>query len=475
MMATSTRRRRPTIRSVAIGDLHEIFLVSSIGMILIIRLQLWATNYPKLGSGRLHFAHLLWGGLLMLVAIGILLSFVDRRLRVPAAAVAGAGFGFFIDEVGKFVTSNNDYFFKPTGAIIYLTFIVVYFVLRFIRRRRGFSSAEYVSNALGVFSDGVAFDLYEDERDDALRLLDQAGEHPLVPELRALIQRVPTVPGPPPSPARRFVAWAERGYDSVSGEVWFQRTIVAIFFAYAVVSLSSILVVVFLIVRYDLPVDVLVPATVSDIAQQVSELVSFVLIFAGLTQVIGHHRLEGYRLLERAVLVQLFIGQVFAFIDHSFAAVWAFLTCVALIISVRFMIRQELRLRHRSLQSPAPADGIADSLPPLGVNSETRPRSRHERPTEVAGAAPELSRVSRMKDAIKLLIAIVVAACAMAGAIVWLSQYNAAVVGDVATLSDFAPFALFLLVILIGVTSMAIARVWVRIRRNGRVNSPARR
>ena len=80
-----------------------------------------------------------------------------------------------------------------------------------------------------------------------------------------------------------------------------------------------------------------------------------------------------------------------------------------------------------------------------------------------------------MKDAIKLLIAIVVAACAMAGAIVWLSQYNAAVVGDVATLSDFAPFALFLFVILIGVTSMAIARVWVRIRRNGRVNSPARR
>jgi hypothetical protein len=114
MMATHRRRRRPVTRSLSIGGLHEIFLVSSIGMILIIRLQLWATNYPKLGSGRLHFAHLLWGGLLMLVAIGILLSFVDRHLRVPAAVLAGAGFGFFIDEVGKFVTSNHDYFFLPT-------------------------------------------------------------------------------------------------------------------------------------------------------------------------------------------------------------------------------------------------------------------------------------------------------------------------------------------------------------------------
>ena len=85
MMATHRRRRRPVTRSLSIGGLHEIFLVSSIGMILIIRLQLWATNYPTLSSGRLHFAHLLWGGLLML------------------------------------------------AAIIYLTFIVVYFVLRFIR------------------------------------------------------------------------------------------------------------------------------------------------------------------------------------------------------------------------------------------------------------------------------------------------------------------------------------------------------
>src|SRR5450755_1247552 len=139
------------------------------------------------------------------------------------------------------------------GAIIYRTFIVVYFVLRFIRQRRGYSSAEYVSNALGIFSDSVAYDLYEDERDDALRFLDQAGEHPLVPQLQALIQGAPTVPGPPPSPARRLVEWAERGYDPVSGEVWLQRTIVGIFFAYAVLNLSSILVIVFLIARYDLP------------------------------------------------------------------------------------------------------------------------------------------------------------------------------------------------------------------------------
>jgi membrane protein implicated in regulation of membrane protease activity len=63
----------------------------------------------------------------------------------------------------------------------------------------------------------------------------------------------------------------------------------------------------------------------------------------------------------------------------------------------------------------------------------------------------------------------------MAAAVVWLSQYNAAVVVDVATLSDFAPFALFLLVILVGVTSMVVARAWARMRRRERDDSPAPR
>jgi hypothetical protein len=45
-------------------------LISSIATILVIRTELWLTNYPRLGGSGRHIAHLLWGGLLMLLAIG---------------------------------------------------------------------------------------------------------------------------------------------------------------------------------------------------------------------------------------------------------------------------------------------------------------------------------------------------------------------------------------------------------------------
>src|SRR3954454_10103903 len=115
------------VRSADIGRLQDTFLISAVTMIIVIRLQLWATNYPQLGGGRLHIAHLLWGGVFMLIAIGLLLSLVGRQWRRPAAVVGGVGFGFFIDELGKFVTSDNDYFFKPTAAMVYIVFIVLYF------------------------------------------------------------------------------------------------------------------------------------------------------------------------------------------------------------------------------------------------------------------------------------------------------------------------------------------------------------
>jgi len=88
-------------RNIEIRSLLDTFLICAVATILIIRLQLWATNYPKLGGGKLHIAHLLWGGLLMLVAIVILVSFISRSRRHTAAVLGGVGFGFSSTRSGS--------------------------------------------------------------------------------------------------------------------------------------------------------------------------------------------------------------------------------------------------------------------------------------------------------------------------------------------------------------------------------------
>src|SRR3954466_13417978 len=166
-------RARPTPR-LEFGSLHETLIIAGVTTVLVIRTQLWLTNYPQLGGHGLHIAHLLWGGAGMLVAIVLLVSFISPVVRRVGAILGGIGLGFFIDELGKFVTSDNNYFYKPTAAIIYIFFIVFYVITRALQSRRSRSQQEYLVNAIELAKDAAIGEMDEDERRLALRLLGKA-------------------------------------------------------------------------------------------------------------------------------------------------------------------------------------------------------------------------------------------------------------------------------------------------------------
>lgn len=109
-------------------------LLSFAASVSLTRLYLSLANYPQIGSGELHIAHVLWGGLLLYAAALLPLLFANRGIYTAGALLAGSGVGLFIDEVGKFITSRNDYFFPIAASIIYVLFLLTIVVFLHIRR-----------------------------------------------------------------------------------------------------------------------------------------------------------------------------------------------------------------------------------------------------------------------------------------------------------------------------------------------------
>jgi len=217
------------IRTVEIRTLLDAVLVSAIATILFIRLQLWATNYPRLGGGKLHIAHLLWGGVAMLGAIVLLLSFLGRGRRHAAAVIGGAGFGFFIDEIGKFVTSDNDYFFKPAAGMIYLVFIAFYLVVRSLGWQRPLTPEECLMER-HLLTEAARSDLHEQDRLMVRALLARSDPaHPLIGPLSALVDQIECTPRPHPGRIHRFWLRTRGRYVHLIRRRWFSAALIAVF------------------------------------------------------------------------------------------------------------------------------------------------------------------------------------------------------------------------------------------------------
>ena len=353
---------RSIARNTEIGELQDTFLVSAVVMILVIRLQLWLTNYPQLGSGRLHIAHLLWGGLLMLIALGILLSFVGRSLRRPAAVVGGIGFGFFIDELGKFITEDNDYFFKPAAGVIYVVFVLLFLATRAMQTRRGVTPVEYVANAADVLVDAARRPVDERERRRALEWLDRSGRRdPFAEHLRELLQGLACVPARGPSlPARVAVGLRQR-YERLAVTKPFATLLTVVFLVWALASLAQVLVLVFDMGSALAGARTGTPSFVN-VASVVSSAAAGLLVLVGVRHLWRGDRIAAYSMLDRAVLVQIFVTQVFSFVESQFAAVFGLGLDILLLVTIRFMLHREQDLEAQTKEA-APKGGLREAVP----------------------------------------------------------------------------------------------------------------
>lgn len=141
------KRENPLIRDRDTGSMLELLMVSAVVTIIVSRAFLAAAGYPSISPGNLHIAHMLWGGLLMLAALVMVLRYWNPSVRRFASFTGGVGFGLFVDELGKFITSDNDYFYRPAIAVIYVVFILMFLLFRSFARRSPLSAEEQRVNS----------------------------------------------------------------------------------------------------------------------------------------------------------------------------------------------------------------------------------------------------------------------------------------------------------------------------------------
>src|SRR5260221_5496527 len=214
-----------------------------------IRFFLALTGFPQLGGHGLHIAHMLWGGLFMLASLVALLAFLGRRVQRIAAIVGGIGFGTFIDELGKFITSDNDYFFRPTISLIYCIFVLLFLLGRRIEERAPFSRRELVANGLdqikeSVLADGAPLPQRETQLNaELLRLLRSLGARdPAVSGLVAALQRLDAAPTRPATALERVAAGVDARYRRLIRSPRFATFVLTGLIAYALLTLVLLVV-----------------------------------------------------------------------------------------------------------------------------------------------------------------------------------------------------------------------------------------
>lgn len=333
------------IRNVQAREQLELFIISAVSSLLLLRYYLHLTHYPQVGGGTLHISHMLWGGLLMLLAIVGMLAFLGRRAERFGALVGGVGFGIFIDEIGKFLTRDNNYFFRPSIGIIYAVFVLLYLLSSFLGRRERLTSTEYQLNALAGLEEAVLRQMDAREKRAVADLLARADQHsPVTRQLSSFLESVKPVgqgrPGLFRRAGNRISAWYER--------IWKRRG-------------TSTLVQLFFVVEILLFVLAVVSAVYTNIdnvrdffhgqadyghslvmGQAVSTAIAAGFALAGIIK-LRSSRIDAFEWFRRATIANLLLTEFFIFSRIQFGAMPGFILNLLLLVLINFVLGHERR------------------------------------------------------------------------------------------------------------------------------------
>ena len=340
----------------------------------------------------------------MLVALMILMASLTHRGQMVAAVVGGVGFGAFIDELGKVITRDNDYFFRPTIALIYTVFVIIFAATRLIGRRRPFTPQQSLANAFDIAKQGSLSGLHSEQREEALEMLANCPRGPVSDAMGDILRNIGARPAPRTRLMEKAHDMVDRLYATAAARGWLGGIVVAFFALTSVTSLyavvgvvtwslglglwvgAGILLLVVLVSsvrskwRYlnivssvgIVAVSILiswgllnnlkpVPLSVADYAQFVFPGVVGVLVIIGMLT-LPHSRLRAYSLFRLAILVSIFLTQVFSFYQQQFVALLGLVMDIMILVALRYLVQHE----HEKMKAgPDGATVVPETTPAL--------------------------------------------------------------------------------------------------------------
>ncbi len=345
--------RKFFIKRSSSSDYLMLFLIAGAASVLGTRLYLHLLSYPQISAGYFHIAHTLFGSVLLTLSTLFLLTFHGRRVRQLSAVLAGLGFGLSIDEIGKYMTRNNDYFFQPVPMIIYLVFIILFFLYRYFDRYTPHHPKELVYDLIENLEEIAENNFQKKVKKLLSSLITQIRSAPeqaykeFTHGVENMLETLPLISKPTPRYVHRLHSSWQWLDDFTAERKPVFYFLLCIFFVYIINTFLSTFSFLEIVIRRqysELPY-VIDSRTewIMITTQLLSQLVSAVMMVRGFYFLVKRKRIRALELFKNALAVNLLITNVFTFYFKQFSASVELLIVIGMYAIVHNILEDEQR------------------------------------------------------------------------------------------------------------------------------------
>lgn len=332
-------------------------MISALVSLLITRFILQLLGWPTLSFGVWHIAHANWGGALMVMGSMLMLTFHGEKIKKTAAIISGAGWGLFIDEVGKYITKSNDYWFQPAIIIIYVSFILLYLVYRHLENNQPKDTKTLLYSVINKLDDVAENNLDEREKKEILIKLDKVIKNEKNEDRKNLAKNLQIfIKNQPAKKIERNSWWqqlvARTGYYSYN-KILKTRLVkygLAVYAGFWAINKIQETVRILanpqklqLIQKFNQSYDLIYKSDIYMlILKIVSDSIVAVLFIVGIFFIATRKKFKGLKFFQMGLIVSIFLSSVFKLYFEQFSEVWVIVASIVLLIGISKMKRELL-------------------------------------------------------------------------------------------------------------------------------------